>query len=71
MPKLTTDLQAEKGGEMASRECPNCHSRRNWKDGIRETSIGSIQRYKCQDCSYRFSEKSYKEYSLTDNSQLY
>jgi integrase len=57
-------------GEIASRECPNCHSKRNWKDGIRETSIGSIQRYKCLDCNYRFSEKSYKEYSLTEDCQL-
>ena len=25
------------GGEEASRECPNCHSKRIWKDGLRET----------------------------------
>jgi len=25
------------GGEEASRECPNCHSKIIWKDGLRET----------------------------------
>ena len=60
----------EEGGEMASRECPNCHSKRHWKDGIRETNIGSIQRFICRNCSFRFSEKSYKAYNLTENSQL-
>jgi CRISPR/Cas system-associated protein Cas10 (large subunit of type III CRISPR-Cas system) len=25
------------GGEEASRECPNCHSKRIWKDVLRET----------------------------------
>ena len=64
------ELSGLAGGEMASRECPNCHSKKNWKDGIRETTIGLIQRYKCRDCEYRFSEKSYKEYLLTENSQL-
>ena len=45
-----------KGGEEASRECPNCHSKKNWKDGIRETVNGSVQRFLCRDCGYRFSE---------------
>ena len=58
------------GGEMASRECPNCHSKRNWKDGIRETNIGSIQRFICRECGLRFSEKSYKAYCITENNQL-
>ena len=47
-----------KGGEKASRKCPNCHSKRNWKDGIRETNQCSVQRFLCRDCGFRFSEKS-------------
>jgi integrase len=55
---------------MASRECPNCYSKRNWKRGIRNTNFGSIQRFICQDCGKSFSEKSYKECNLSENSQL-
>jgi len=58
------------GGEKASRECSNCHSKRNWKDGTRDTNLGSIQRFICQDCGYRFSKKSYIPYNLIMNSQL-
>ncbi|MGA3288900.1 MAG: tyrosine-type recombinase/integrase [Candidatus Bathyarchaeia archaeon] len=63
-------LQEIAGGEEASKECPNCHSKRNWKDGIRETNFGSIQRFYCRDCGYRFSEKSYKDCLLNESSQL-
>ncbi|MCW4025117.1 MAG: hypothetical protein NWF01_08805 [Candidatus Bathyarchaeota archaeon] len=42
---------------MAKIECPTCHSTENWKDGKRKTDFGSIQRYQCIDCGYRFSEK--------------
>jgi hypothetical protein len=58
------------GGEEASRECPNCHSKENWKDGLRETNFGLVQRFKCRDCGVRFSEKSYKDILLTENRQL-
>lgn len=60
------------GGEIASRECPNCHSKRTVKDGTRETNIGVVQRYLCKNkgCNLKFSEKSYKDCLLTDNSQL-
>jgi integrase len=57
------------GGETASRECPNCHSKRNWKRGF-TSDISSKQRYLCRDCAASFSEKSYKEYSPTEVSQL-
>jgi integrase len=60
----------EYGGEMASRECPNCHSKRNWKDGIRQTNLGSIQRFTCRVCGFRFSDNSYKDSVLTEVSQL-
>jgi len=58
------------GGEEASRECPNCHSIRNWKAGIRETGLGSIQRFICRECGFRFSDNSYKAYLLNENHQL-
>jgi len=58
------------GGEMARIECSNCHSKRNWKDGLRKTNFGNIQRFICRDCGSRFSEKSYKDSLPTDSSQL-
>ena len=58
------------GGEIASRECPNCHSKRSWKDGFRETNFGSIQRFICRDCGYRFSGNSYKLFLTNGNRQL-
>jgi integrase len=48
--------EEQKGGEMASRECPNCKSKKNWKDGVRETAFGSIQRFICRECGFRFSD---------------
>jgi len=44
--------------DEASRRCPSCDSNRIWKDGIRKTQNGFIQRYICRDCSCRFSESS-------------
>lgn len=67
---ITTIQIKHKGGEVASRECPNCYSKRNWKDGLRETRVGLIQRFVCRDCGFRFSDKSYKEYLLNENRQL-
>jgi integrase len=58
------------GGEEARRECPNCHSKKNWKDGLRQTSLGTAQRFICRDCGFRFSEKSYIESSLSSVRQL-
>ena len=37
--------------------CPECGSRKVWKDGLRRLADGSkIQRYICRTCGYRFSE---------------
>jgi integrase len=58
------------GGEEASRECPNCHSKRSWKRGFRKTDFNLIQRYICRECDTSFSEKSYKENPSTNNRQL-
>jgi site-specific recombinase XerD len=58
------------GGEEAKRECPECHSKRNWKDGIRKTNYSTVQRFRCQDCGYRFSEKSNIELDTNRGRQL-
>jgi len=36
-------------------QCPQCGSPKTWKDGIRYTLYGEVQRYICRECSYRFS----------------
>jgi len=36
--------------------CPECGSRKIWKDGLRKLADGSrIQRYLCRECGFRFS----------------
>jgi len=35
--------------------CPQCSSQRIWKDGLRKTVSGDVQRYVCRECGYRFS----------------
>ena len=37
-------------------QCPSCGGERIWKDGIRYTRGGLVQRYLCRSCGYRFSE---------------
>jgi len=39
-------------------QCPDCNSLKVWKDGLRHTKDGSIQRYICRSCGRRFSEAS-------------
>jgi integrase len=58
------------GGGEASRECPNCHSKKNWKAGVRQTEIGEIQRFLCRECGFRFGEKSNIESSRNRGRQL-
>jgi len=36
--------------------CPECGSAKTWKDGIRETRLGPVQRWICRSCGYRFSD---------------
>jgi len=40
--------------------CPECTSQRVWKDGVRATRCGDVQRYVCRSCGYRFSESKVK-----------
>ena len=37
-------------------KCPECTSQRVWKDGVRYTRHGDVQRYLCRNCGYRFSK---------------
>jgi predicted RNA-binding Zn-ribbon protein involved in translation (DUF1610 family) len=36
-------------------KCPQCGCERVYKDGIRYTTSGEVQRYLCRNCGYRFS----------------
>lgn len=36
-------------------KCPECTSQKVWKDGIRRTTQGDVQRWVCRDCGFRFS----------------
>jgi len=40
--------------------CPECGSTQTWKDGIRYSGRGSVQRYLCRRCGYRFSDPEIK-----------
>lgn len=48
--------QVRKAGNDIS--CVECGSTRMWKDGLRATKSGVIQRYLCRDCGFRFSASS-------------
>ncbi|NVM23799.1 MAG: hypothetical protein HWN68_18725, partial [Desulfobacterales bacterium] len=37
-------------------KCPECGSGRAWRDGLRKTGRGDVQRWLCRDCGLRFSE---------------
>ena len=50
--------------------CPECGSSKIYKDGLRYTNEGQIQRYLCRVCGFRFSEKSYKECQTNSNRQI-
>lgn len=39
-------------------QCPECASLRVWKDGVRQTIYGDVQRFLCRDCGFRFSDVS-------------
>ena len=42
-------------------KCPQCGSKRVWRDGVRRLKDGGIiQRYLCRGCGFRFSESSLK-----------
>jgi len=37
-------------------KCPECTSQKVWKDGLRRSRNGDVQRWLCRTCGYRFSE---------------
>jgi len=41
-------------------KCPECTSQKVWKDGVRSTRDGDIQRWLCRACGYRFSQPNVK-----------
>jgi integrase len=47
--------------------CPQCGSKRIFRDGLRYMSKGKVQRYLCRKCGYRFSEKKPSNDCLTSN----
>ena len=58
-----TSLQKSENTQGTAHEgvcCPECGSTKVWKDGLRYTSRGAIQRYLCRSCGYRFSETQVK-----------
>jgi len=48
-------------GSNPTLKCPQCGSAKTWKDGIRETAYGPVQRYLCRNCAYRFSDPNSKQ----------
>ena len=45
--------------------CPECGSKKIWRDGLRYLDGDTIQRWLCRNCGYRFSEK--KSQNLSSN----
>jgi len=54
-------LDQSQGSTGTSPPCPQCGSAKVWKDGIRETAFGPVQRYLCRRCAYRFSDPNSKQ----------
>ncbi|MGB9672287.1 MAG: IS1/IS1595 family N-terminal zinc-binding domain-containing protein, partial [Candidatus Norongarragalinales archaeon] len=47
------------GNENSDIQCPQCGSKRLYRDGLRYLADGStVQRWLCRECGYRFSETS-------------
>jgi len=45
-------------------QCPQCGSMNVWKDGLRRTLKGDVQRYICRECGFRFSSISLEDKAL-------
>jgi len=50
--------QAQTRGSKIMPCCPECGSKKAWKDGLRYVQGNPIQRFLCRSCGYRFSETS-------------
>ena len=42
--------------QLALHICPECGSQKTWKDGLRYTRHGQVQRWLCRRCGFRFSK---------------
>ena len=49
--------------------CPECGSEKSWKDGIRYTTFGIVQRYFCRECGSRFSESNLNQSDALEDIQ--
>jgi len=49
--------------------CPECGSHKIWKDGLRRTKLGPVQRYLCRECGLRFSDPTTK-LTLSNHSKV-
>lgn len=49
--------------------CPSCGSDVLYKDGLRYTGLGSLQRWLCRSCGYRFSERQQSLNNLSDDNK--
>ena len=50
-------------------KCSNCNSTKIWKDGLRKTDSGDIQRYLCRECGFRFSVSGFAKSFYTESSK--
>ena len=55
---------------MAEIRCPQCNSKSLYKDGLRYTSAGTIQRWLCRVCGYRFSQPNIKRHVSAKSTEL-
>lgn len=55
---------------VSALKCPSCESSRIWKDGIRRTAYGDVQRCLCPSCGLRFSESTQSQVKLNILSEL-
>ena len=50
--------------------CPSCSGYRIFKNGLRYTSEGQVQRFLCRVCGFRFSNNPYKQCQTKEPHQL-
>ena len=67
---LRTPFSAKPIATRLQEACPECGSSRLYKDGLRYTNTGPIQRFLCRDCGYRFTETSKKAVRIDRERQL-
>ncbi|MGC8999342.1 MAG: IS1/IS1595 family N-terminal zinc-binding domain-containing protein, partial [Candidatus Bathyarchaeia archaeon] len=57
-------------GENSDIQCPQCGSKRLYRDGLRYLADGSsVQRWLCRECAYRFTDPKQTKRTLNCQSQ--